>query len=117
MEHLEFTKYSFDRPRHQNYSLSFGYTNYIFKNQTPLLYKKLIMSCKSIFIKKRILLGYTGGDSDSCCDLDNIPFSLKKLEDNKISLWITRELHCENPEFNGKEISNLFNNSYLTRLT
>ena len=49
-------EYSFSNPRHQSLSLPYGFINYIIKYYSPKVCKKLMMSCKHFFSKKRILV-------------------------------------------------------------
>ena len=89
---LEKSGFTFDQPRPQTYSLPYGFSNYIFKNQTLHLYKRLVRSCKSIFNKRRILVVDTVNYSVIYCALDKTSISLEKLESSETKLWITHKL-------------------------
>ena len=94
-------------PRRQAFSLPYGYTNYLFKNFSANLYKKLIQTCKVFFAANRILV-FNDFTSSSCpywqewnYDSNSHQMSLyhKLFPLKDLKLWITDSIKTFNFKF------------------
>ena len=111
--------YTFNNPRMQVFSLPNPFTTHIFKYYSAKAYSNLMMTCKLFYGQKRIvvvdLVLSDASFINTRFDNELCDFYLKKLEDNKMMLWITKFLTANFGNANistPKDTSNLLKNVY-----
>ena len=91
-------EFSFQEPRRQTFGLPFPMMSYItHENINPIVYSKLISTCKHFFAKRPLLIVESFSNSvvepnEYTLTLNNESFLWFMKDNMKLKLWITEEL-------------------------